>query len=178
MADTFVKFATLAFPTSASTATFTGIPSTYTDLAIMYSVRTVKSGTEDQMTMYFNGDQSSSYKRTTLYNDYSAIYGNGDTTGYQTACTTSLGNITGNTALANSFANAFIYISDYTNTSKFKEVSWRGSGQTNSDTANTGYFYFNASCYASLSTISSITFSCANNFVSGSTATIYGITKG
>lgn len=178
MADTFAKISTLEFSTSASTATFSSIPATYTDLIIMYSVRTVKSGTEDQMTMIFNSDTSSSYKRTTLYNDYTAIYANGDTSGYQSSCTTSLGNITGNTALAGSFANAFIYISEYTNTSKFKAVSWRGSGQTNSDTANTGYFYFNASCYASLSAISSITFSCANNFVSGSTATLYGITKG
>jgi hypothetical protein len=178
MADTFVNISTLAFPTNASTATFTSIPSNFTDLVIMYSVRTVKSGTEDQMSMIFNSDTTSSYKRTTLYNDYSAIYGNGDTSGYQSACTTSLGNITGNTALAGSFANAFIYISEYANTSKFKEVSWRGGGQTNSDTANTGYFYINASCYAKTDAISSITFSCANNFISGSTATLYGITKG
>jgi hypothetical protein len=178
MADTFIRISTLTFPTGTNTATFSGIPSTYTDLVVMYSVRTVKSGTEDQMSMYFNSDQSSSYKRTTLYNDYSAVYANGDLTGYQTACTTSLGNITGNTALANSFANAFIYISEYANTSKFKSVSWRGGGQTNSDTANAGYFYINGSCYAKTDAISSITFSAGNNFVSGSTATLYGITKG
>jgi hypothetical protein len=178
MANTFIKFATLAFPTSTNTATFTSIPAIYTDLAIMYSVRTVKSGTEDQMYMYFNGDQSSSYKRTTLYNDYSAVYANGDLTGYQTSCTTSLGNVTGNTALANSFANSFIYISEYANTSKFKQVHWRGGGQTNSDTANAGYFYFNASSYTSLSAISSISFTAGNNFVTGSTATLYGVTKG
>lgn len=178
MADTFVKISTLAFPTGTNTATFSSIPATFTDLAIMYSVRTVKSGTEDQMSMVFNSDTSSSYKRTTLYNDYSAVYANGDTTGYQASCTTSLGNVTGNTALAGSFANAFIYISEYANTSKFKEVSWRGGGQTDSNTANTGYFYFNSSCYASLSAISSVTFSAGNNFVSGSTATLYGITKG
>jgi hypothetical protein len=178
MANSFEKIQELTLPTGVATATFTGFPSTFTDLCVIYSARTVRASTEDGMQMRFNGDTSSAYKRATIYNDYSAVYANGDTTGYQTSCTTSLGNITGNTALANSFANGFIYISEYASTAKFKSVHWRGGGQTNSDTANTGYFYMNSSCWASTSAITSITFIANNNFASGSLATLYGVTKG
>jgi hypothetical protein len=178
MANTFTKVASLTFPTGVNTATFSAIPSIFTDLMIYYSVRGTNANVTDSLFFHFNGDTSAAYKRTTLYNDYTAIYANGDTTGYQNYMNTGLGNITGNTGFANSFGTGTIYISEYASSSKFKSTKWQGASENNSDTANQGYNYLHAGAWINTAPITSITFTGGSNFASGSEATIYAVTKG
>ena len=181
MADTFRKIAELTLPTDNYFASFTNIPATYTDLQVYISARSARTGSiTDGLVMQVNNDGGSNYKRTTLYNDYTAIYGNGDTTGYQTSLDTGLGNITASNALANSYGKVWAYFGNYANTSQFKEVSFQGTSPTNSDIANQGYFYFAAGQWASTNAINSIKIivSTGNNFAAGSKATLYGILKG
>jgi hypothetical protein len=181
MADTFRKIAEISLAAGTSSASFTSIPATYTDLQLYISARSARTGTtEDQLVLQVNNDSGSNYKRTTLYNDYSAIYANGDSTGYQTAYSTSLGSITAANALTSSYGKMWVYFSDYANTSKFKQIHLQGTSQTNSDVANQGYFYFLAGEWTSTSAINSIKIVIAtgNNFAAGSTATLYGILKG
>jgi hypothetical protein len=180
MADTFKKLSTISLG-GVNTGTFTSIPNTYTDLQIYFSGRTVKTGsTTDGLLVTINNDTGANYKRTTLYNDYSAIYGNGDNTGYQSYINTGLGDITATNALTNSLGKAWFYFGNYANTSQFKQVSFQGTSQTNSDTANTGYFYFAAAQWANTNAITSIRMfsSSGSSFVTGSSATLYGILKG
>lgn len=182
MADTFRKLAELNLPTNTYFASFTNIPSTYTDLQLYVSARSARTGSiTDGLTLQVNGDGGANYKRTTLYNDYSAIYGNGNTTAnWQTSFDTGLGNITATNALANSYGKLWAYFGNYANTSQFKQMHMQGVSQTNSDTANQGYFYFLAGGWANTNAINSISIivTTGNNFAAGSTATLYGILKG
>jgi hypothetical protein len=178
MANTHVKIAEYTLPTGAAVGTFSNIPQNYTDLSIYISARGTSAAGTNALSYFFNGDTSSVYKRTTLYNDYTAIYANGDTTGYQTGFNNGLGNITSANGLTASFGSHWLYLSEYSNPGKYKVGTWQGNVEQNNSTANAGYFW-NASCaYISLAPITSISFSGDSNFATGSNAILYGISKG
>jgi hypothetical protein len=178
MANTHVKIAEFTLPTGSNVGTFSNIPQNYTDLSIYVSARGTSAAGTNALSYSFNGDTSSTYKRTTLYNDYTAVYANGDTTGYQTGINNGLGNITSANGLANSFGSHWLYISEYSNPGKYKSVGWQGNVEQNNSTANAGYFWNCAAAYISLAPIISITFSGDSNFATGSNAVLYGIRKG
>jgi hypothetical protein len=146
---------------SASTITFSSIPSTYTDLRIVL-VGLVSSG--DAGIMRFNSDTASNYS-------FTQVRGNGST---------------GSSSRSSNQTN--IYIGEYTSTSipsltTIDIFSYAGSTfktaliTNNADTNGGGNIFNFVSLYRSTSAISSITLSCVNytNFAVGTTATLYGI---
>ena len=80
MANTFQYINKVVLSTSATTVTFSSIPSTYTDLFIIGSPRSDVSGQGDGWRMSFNGTNNtdSSYRMTAYASTTSQSYG-GDT---------------------------------------------------------------------------------------------------
>ena len=160
MPSTYEPIATTTLG-SASTITFSSIPSTYTDLRIVL-VGLVSSA--DAGIMRFNSDTATNYSFTRTRGD-------------------------GASASSSSSANQTnIYIGEYTSTSvpsltTMDIFSYASSNfktaliSNNADKNGSGNIFNFASTYRSTTAISSITLSCVNftNFAAGTTATLYGI---
>lgn len=149
-------------------ATFSSIPSIYTDLMILCSLRDNGAGAYHNLYLKFNGS-AANYSNMHLY-------GNGSAADWSSSASEYLGNIvTGNSSTANTFSNIQIYVPDYA-TSKQKPFSYNGVTENNSSAA---FFAFGSSLWANTAAINSFTI--GNNsdaFSTGSTVSIYGITKG
>jgi hypothetical protein len=168
MAKTYTPIATQTLTTSAASVTFSSIPGTYTDLVLIVSSRSLKAGTEDALFIQVNGDSSTLYSRTELYNASS-----GRATG-ETAYKYH-GKVAGNTSGGATFATSNINFMNYANTATFKTLIARCG------MADPAYTEVKTSVglYRSTNAISSmvLTTESATNFAPGSSFTLYGILK-
>lgn len=144
---------------------FTSIPSTYTDLCVLFSARNTSTG---QYAFYrFNNDSTSNYSARFLYGDGSS--------NPVSATNTYTGNITsigtsGDTA--NTFGNGSIYIPNYTGSNK-KSSS---SDSVNENNATLAYAVLTANLWNGTSAITQIDLlPTSGNFAQYSTAVLYGI---
>ena len=164
---TYKLIASTTLSSAAATVTFSGIPSTYTDLVLRLSIR--GSGGFSVATT-FNGDTASNYSYRTLYG-FSTTAGS-----LGSANSTSLiiqdANYPGTTA--DTFTSAEYYFANYASTAN--KASSLFSVKENNATSN-NWMEATAGLYRSSSAISSITLTgvSSNNFVSGSTFDLYGI---
>ena len=167
MATTYEAIATVTVGSGgASDITFSSIPGTYTDLAILISARTNRGDTNDVIRLQFNGS-TSSYSYRLLYSD-------GSTVATETGTPTYIdyaGYITGNLATASVFGNVAIYIPSYTSSSN-KSVSADGAGETN---ATGVYRGLDAGLWSNSSAITSVKIFAIGSFSQYTTATLYGI---
>jgi len=88
---------------TATAISVSGIPQTGTDLLLLYSARSSYAGVSDNIRITVNGSGTS----------HRELYGNGSSVNTGTA-SSNTGVINGDTATANTFGNASIYISNYT----------------------------------------------------------------
>ncbi len=148
-----------------ATITFSSIPSTYTDLMVVYSLRVSNTSFANVVYVSFNGSTS----------NFSGRYleGNGSS-----AASGSLGRYVGayNNPTASTFGNGQLYIPNYAG-STAKSFSVDSVTEAN---ATASYQDIIAGLWNDTSAINSITFSLttADTFVTGSSATLYGILKG
>ena len=158
----------------ASSITFNSIPQTFTDLKIVLSVRMNNASTLGYTTIRFNGDTSSTlYSYTYL----DANLGGGPASSRASGNPWFLNLPAANSTTA-TFSNSEIYIPNYTG-ANFKQGILDSTGENNS----TGGIWLTeyAALYRSTSPITSVTLNDLFNsasFVSGSTISLYGITKG
>jgi hypothetical protein len=156
---------------NATNITFSSIPALFTDLVLMLSLRQT-ADTNDTM-LRFNGVATSYTQRTLLGNGSSVstntgtsatflrIYGGSEPTSYT----------------ANTFSNAMIYIPNYTSAVN-KGVSIDAVTENNATAAIQG---LTAGLWSNTAAISSIEldfYDSASDYIVGSTASLYGITKG
>ena len=174
MATTFVKIATVTVGAGgAANISFTSIPSTYTDLCLLASVRDTR-GDAAWTDGYFsiNGTPSgTAHSYRYLLGDGSGAYS---------------GNSSGNSKIAawlensglstaSTFANVQFYLPNYANTSYNKSISIDSAGETN---ATTAYSSMIAGLWSSTAAISSLYLTPGvGNYAQYSTATLYGISK-
>ena len=171
MPNTYTLISSNVLSSSAASVTFSAIPSTYTDLVILYSARTDLSSSGDAVNIKFNGSSVAEYSYTT-------IRGNGSTaTSFRSSSDTRLtitnAGADGATATANTFGSVEIYIPSYT-ASQNKPSSVFAVQENNA----TGAFINPiANLWSNTSAITSIAFTSDNaaNFVSGSSFYLYGI---
>ncbi len=158
MPATYEPIATTTLGTAALNTEFTSIPSTYTDLVLITSVKYVSS--EQGLALTFNSDTATNYSAT-------YVYGNGSTA--------ASGRDTGNVHIPIARADNLNFwagvtnIFNYSNTTTYKTVLSRG----NSGTYVVGY----VGMWRSTSAITSLKVATltGSNFASGSTFTLYGI---
>jgi hypothetical protein len=154
-----------------STITFSSIPQTYTDLVLITSLRTTRSGggTEDSVKLEFNGV-------TTAYSGR-WLRGDGANTNSNTFSTALfLQNQNSNDTTSNTFSNASVYIPNYTlSTNKSLTVE-----NVNENNGATAWASIVAGLWSNTAAITSLTLTpnVGPNFAQYSSATLYGVLKG
>ena len=162
MPATYEPIATQNGTGSASSVTFSSIPSTYTDLILVVNGATTVSTGNPRLR--FNGDTGANYSDTNLYGTGSAAgsYRNTSGTSIQLIATVYF-STTNNT-------NLIIQIMNYSNATTYKTTLNRANKASDGVDAVVGLWRNTAA-------INSITFFTAsgNNISSDSTFTLYGI---
>ena len=154
---TFTPIATTTLGSSQTSVTLSSIPSTYTDLVLVSSILS----SNDAIRIYFNGDTTSTYSYTYVTGD-----GTSATSGRSTTAKIVYG-IGQNTTTAP--FTVIANIQNYANTTTYKTAVIRGSSSSYWSMASVGL-------WRSTSAINSITVIIdANNLLSGSTFTLWGI---
>jgi len=158
--NTYESIATTTLGSAASSTTFSSIPSTYTDLVIIFNGQF--DGTNRQLSMRMNGDTGSNYTRT-------AIGGNGTVAeSVRNANETEI--FVGYMPTANAQLTSILQIMNYANTTTFKTVLARSNDAAAYVSASVGMRRNTAA-------VTSITLNAyGGNFNSGSTFSLYGIT--
>jgi hypothetical protein len=154
--------------TAAASIEFTSIPQDGTDLVVLVSSRSNGAFTSSEIDIAFNGS-SSNFTSRYLYGSGSAAGGATDTT------LVGISSAASNTA--DTFGNATIYIANYTGSTN-KSISTDSVGESN---ATAAYQAIAATLWSQTAAITSLTLQLDNgvrNFVAGSTASLYKITKG
>jgi hypothetical protein len=173
MANTYVKIASVSVPLlGAANIEFSSIPSTYTDLVLVASVRdSAAAGFNDgSLTINSNSPASVHTFRYLLGSGSSASSG---AVASQPHIQAWLENSA--TSTASTFANVQFYFPNYANTSYNKSVSIDSVAETN---ATTAYASFVAGIYASTNAITTLKLTpSSGTYVQYSTATLYGISK-
>lgn len=160
--------------TSVNDYSFTNIPSTYTDLVLVASLRGVASQASQQLGLFL-GDtsgffQASQNSNTNLYSDGSSALSSRTSNASGNFVP---GGIPGGTSTSGVFGSYVFHIMNYSNTTTFKTVISRtskdlnGSGITSMQTATIRST--NAITGCGLATYGD------GNFAVGSTLTLYGI---
>ena len=165
MADTFIKIASVTVGSGgASSIDFTSIPSTYTDLTVLYSVRYNGSSPQD-VYITFNSN-TSSYSRKLLYtNNGTSVASFGDSTRIASV-------VAGTSYTANTFSNDVLYIPNYAGSNN--KSYFVDNVVENNATAT--FMNMTALLWSNASAITSIAISpLSGSFVQYSTATLYGI---
>ena len=165
MPSTYTLISSNTLGSSASTITFSSIPSTYTDLVLRISSRF--DGNSSSLAISFNGNTSSVYRNTYLS-------ANGTTTETSQSGSTNifLRGVNTSTSTANTFGNIEVYIPNY-QVAANKPFSSFGANENNATLAT---LEINAGLFLSTTAITSIGLSGDGyNFVSGSSFYLYGI---
>jgi hypothetical protein len=167
MANTYQLIEAKTLSSAVASITFSSIPSTYTDLIILTSVR-ASSGGGISAGLRFNGS-TSNYSEQLLY-------GTGSGVAAATASTTSLqwASLGNQTSTANTFSNCQIYIPNYAG-SNYKSISTDAVTENNGTGAD---IYLDAGLWSDTAIITSITLTASTpDFAVNSTFYLYGISK-
>lgn len=176
MATTYTLISSNVLASNAASVTFSSIPSTYTDLKVVWSARTSNAGNFDGLQVSFNGT-SSVYSSIILIGKYA----NNTVTSTVYASENPMwsnGNIMIDSATntASTFGSGELYLPNYTSSAN-KPASAISVCETNSTSSLTGFITDVANLIRITSAITSMTFTSANaaNFVTGSSFYLYGI---
>lgn len=151
---------------------FQSIPSTYTDLYLQVSLRS--SQTDFPVT-----DVLVSFNNTSANQSQRNLRGYGGGVISQTRTDILLGNMPSSANTSNTFSNGGMYVPNYT-ASASKSVSIDAVSESNATGTYDWWVNIGANLWADNTAINRITLtpSGGHNFVAGSSATLYGITKG
>ena len=150
----------------AANIDFTSIPSTYTDLVLVTSLRQTGTGSPgDYVKIQFNGE--------TATTNYSGKYLEGNGTSATSGNLAQWGGVaTGSSATSNTFSNCQIYIPNYAG-SIAKSYSVDDTLENN---ATSTYMDFFAGLWNNTTAINRVNFVCTSGtFVQYSTAYLYGV---
>ena len=169
MANTYQLIEAKTLSSSTSSVTFSSIPQTYTDLKMLVSARTDRSG-QDNDALYISINSNTSNLTSKLLEGI----GSGTPNSYTASGTIKVFPIVGSTATANTFGNGEIYFSNYT-ISQYKSFIGDGVNENNATQAIAG---LSANLWSDNAGITSLTFTAiGTNFISDSTFYLYGIKK-
>ena len=161
MPATYEPIATTTLGSSAASIEFSSIPSTYTDLVLVYTLKAATASAD--MYLRVNNDSGSNYSNTILW-------GNGSTAGSNRF--TSAGQIRLNytvDVLTTDGTYLICNIQNYSNTTTYKTILYK-TGLA-SDAVDTG-----VGLWRSTSAINRVTLTLSSgDWGSGCTATLYGI---
>jgi hypothetical protein len=163
MANTFIKIASVTVGSGgAATIEFTSIPSTYTDLCLVTSIREASTDSYTA-TIKFNSSGSSYSQRN--------VQGSGSSVSSASPTDIEM-MINGSSSTSNTFSNSSVYISNYTGSAN-KSVSVDSVTEANVTLA---FARLGANLWSNTAAITSISIqTTTGNLAQHSTATLYGI---
>lgn len=158
MPSTYTPIATTTLGSSAATITFSSIPSTYTDLVMIFRGNNDASANRAGY-IRFNSDSGTNYSYTLVQGDGSSAGSGRDSNIAQSFFANVLGDNT----------TAITQVMNYANTTTNKTFLSRGSSSSTVVQAIVGL-------WRSTAAINTITLSLnASNYASGTTVTLYGV---
>jgi len=167
-AGAFELISTQTLSSTATTISFSSLPSNYSHLQIRYSVRQSTTGTLLAM-LNFNSDTGANYA-------WHRLYGNGSTVSSDaTSSTTQILALTapGGSDTTGVFMPAIVDILDYRSTAKNKTVRFLTGCETNNTARVVG---LTSGLWASTAAVSSLTLTAlSGSFAIGSRFSIYGV---
>jgi hypothetical protein len=155
---------------SQASVTFSAIPATFTDLVVRFAARSAYADVWDGWNFYVNSLPNSVHSFTSIKGNGATASSNNNSGGDSWY---NLNFIPAANATSNTFSNGEVYFPNY-NSSTNKPGSIFQVGENNN---TTGYMAGGALLYKAASAITSITFRCTANFVSGSSFYLYGISN-
>lgn len=158
MAITYEPIATTTLGSAAASYTFSSIPSTYTDLVLVFNGTANAAG---NLALQFNSDTATNYSTTILYGDGSTA-GSGRVTSQTNA------NIAGTNTSNNT---ATISIMNYSNSTTYKTALGRGMRSGDQVVAKVALWRSTAA----ITTVTVLPIDGASTWSTGSTFTLYGI---
>jgi len=177
MAATYIPIASTTLSTSAASVTFSSIPATYTDLVVKYSLRSLTGTFSADLNGQLNSSSASEYSTTQL-----STFGGSPQSARLSNRTVfeAQNDVQPSGSTANTFGSGEIYIPNYAGSTN-KPISHFIVGENNGSTFVGGGGYAIISTLAHLwrntSAITSLVLSSGNNFASGSTFHLYGISN-
>jgi hypothetical protein len=165
MAYTYSKIATYTVGSGGvANITFSSIPGTYTDLALVISARNTNNDGSDNMNIAIN-DSSANFSGRFLFTNTNGTTSSGTDT-------TPSGAYNGGNTTASTFSNVSIYFPNYAGSNN-KSFSVDSVAENNATQSN---LYIDAKLWSNTAAITSIAFTpTTGNFVQYSTATLYGV---
>jgi hypothetical protein len=163
MAQSYQLISAQILSSTTATITFSNIPQNYTDILIKWSTRSNRSSTTDPMRIGFNGSTSSFSNKYLNGNGSTPVAGSG---------ARYLGEATGNTVTASTFANGEIYIQNYAGSNNKSGFSENVSENNITESLQT----LSTTLWSSSSAITSVELTLDNgSFMQHSTFALYGI---
>jgi len=178
MANTYTLIEAKTLTSNQASIEFTSIPQTYTDLKLVYSLRSARSGsTRDDLKITINSDTGSNYSGKRIFASDGT---NATSQGFSGGPGSQLfpGAIPASTATSSTFSNSEIYFSNYTIAASKKSMSSDFTYENNDASNNiTGFSTMLFDNTSSGITTLKIEIISANDFVQYSTAYLYGISN-
>lgn len=162
---TYVLISSQTLSGSAPSVTFSSIPGTYTDLALLVSARADSTTTARDITIVPNGASSGMSDKV--------LYGNAASASSYSDAAMYAGSVPDASATANTFGNIFIYIPNYAGLNQ-KSLSVDSITENNATTAVAQLI---AGLWTGTSPITSLvlTPTASKNFVTNSSFYLYGV---
>jgi hypothetical protein len=167
MANTYTLISSVTVGSGgAASMSFTSIPATYTDLVVVWSGRTNKSGTTDNTEISFNGSTANFTGRY--------LEGAGSGAGGSGVFARFVGVDSASTGTSNTFSNNMVYIPNYASSNN-KSFSADSAQESNTTAAQ---LTLNAGLWSQTAAITSVTVTpSVGSYVQYSTAYLYGISN-
>ena len=160
MATTYTLIDKTTLGSTANYIEFTSIPSTYTDIVLVASLRTNRAALNDEATLQLN---STSISGKRLYGDGSSAASDSTPNMLPPAAN----------ATSNTFGNFAIYIPNYASTTAYKSISIDAVMENN---ATGSYSTLIAGLYSANTAVSSVKITSVNgSFIANSSVYLYGI---
>ena len=153
----------------AASIDFTSIPSTYTDLQLVMSLRSAGTGVSTRYASVSFNSNTSNYS-------YRRLYGNGSSAGSDNGSLRLIGTIPGSTVTANTFASLQMYVPNYASSNN-KSYSCDSVEENNATGAEADLIAGLWSNSAAITSIAITSDQGSFNLVQYSTAYLYGISN-
>lgn len=172
-ASSYESIATVVGNASASTITFSSIPSTYVALQVRFISRRNTGGnaSNNALNLTFNGGGTSIYTTHEIQANGSTVASRAPNTNGNEIILTN--GTAGSNQTANVMSVGILDIQDYKSTTRNKTIRYVAGNESNG--VDTGYFTLSSGLYAATTAITSITFTNTNPFTTSSVFSLYGI---
>jgi hypothetical protein len=165
MANTYTLIEAKTLGSNVASVTYSSIPSTFTDLTLLASVRSTRAYTIDDLVIQFNSSSGS--------HSCKILYGTGAST-FSGSTSDIRASAAANNETSNVYSNTNFYIPNYTS-ANYKSVS---ADSVNENNATEAWATLTAGLWSSTAAITSITLFANNgNLMAGSTFYLYGISN-